>query len=122
GARLLHGRGGRGGLLPLPRRLEARVGSGSRPEVTRRPVVIAPIQVVERPAVGQKRREALWPLSQNLLPLGLGERDPELAGEIEHHLLFEREQLPEQAGHLTHGSYHAYSRHDRRGELDRGGP
>src|SRR5207248_11015179 len=61
-------------------------------------------------------------LSQDLLPLGLGERDPELAGEIEHHLLFEREQLSERARHLTHGSYHAGTRHDRRGELDRGGP
>src|SRR5207248_7309958 len=55
-------------------------------------------------------------LSQDLLPLGLGERDPELAGEIEHHLLFEREQLSERARHLTHGSYHAGTRHDRRGE------
>src|SRR5207244_12696650 len=96
------GRRSRGrALLSVACGLAGRVGLRRAAEVPRRRAVVPAIHRLERAAVGEECGEALGPLTENLLAFRLRELQPELRGEVEHHLLLDVEQFGGRTGNLV---------------------
>src|SRR2546425_4654280 len=99
-------------------RLEARVRLRRGAEVPRGGAITPSIHGFEPRAVGQEGGEVPGSLAENLLPLGLGDRDPELRRQIQDDLLFELEQPRERPRHLTYRPHHPRPGDDRRRDLN----